>query len=114
MEKNRLIECYTDTNFADAWNAGNLDDASNILWRDGYVMYYAGFPVSWKSKLQPEIVLSTAETEYIALLEALRNVIPCMEVLKEMKPIFNLYPQKSKIVNRAQSTKIFKVVLLWS
>ena len=38
-----------------------------------------------KSKLQTEIALSTTKAEYIGLSYALREVIPLMELLKEMK-----------------------------
>ncbi len=37
---------------------------------------YAGCPIYWQSKLQTEIALSTAEAEYIALSQALRETLP--------------------------------------
>jgi hypothetical protein len=40
----------------------------------GYVIMYANCPIFWASKLQTEIALSTAEAEYIALSQALREV----------------------------------------
>jgi len=33
----------------------------------GYVFYLAGGPISWKSKLQPTVALSSTEAEYMAL-----------------------------------------------
>jgi hypothetical protein len=39
----------------------------------------------WASKLQTQTALSTTEAEYIAISMALRNVIPIMELIKEMK-----------------------------
>ena len=44
-----------------------------------------GCPVIWKSQLQTEIALSSTESEYIGLSYALREVIPIMELLREMK-----------------------------
>ena len=41
----------------------------------------------WKSQLQMEIALSSTESEYTGLSYALREVIPMMEILKEMKSI---------------------------
>lgn len=46
---------------------------------------YAGIPIIHKSQLQTEIALSTTESEYTGLNYALRETIPLMELLKEMK-----------------------------
>ena len=46
---------------------------------------YKGCPLSWKSQLQTEIALSSTESEYTGLSYALREAIPIMEMLKEMK-----------------------------
>ena len=53
--------------------------------RHGYVIMYAGCPIVWKSQLQNEIALSTTEAELIGLSYSLREAIPIMEILKEMK-----------------------------
>ncbi len=50
-----------------------------------YIIMYAGVPLSWKSQLQGEICLSSTESEYTGLSYALREAIPIMEMLKEMK-----------------------------
>ena len=39
----------------------------------------------WKSQLQTEISLSTTESEYTGLSHSLREAIPIMELLNEMK-----------------------------
>lgn len=46
---------------------------------------YENCPILWKSQLQTEICLSSTESEYVGLSYALREVIPIMEVMKEMK-----------------------------
>ena len=51
---------------------------------------YAGCPVLWYSKLQTQIALSTAEAEYIALIQAIHDVIPFMEIMKEVTFIFDI------------------------
>ena len=63
--------------------------------RTGYVLRYAGCPITWCSKLQTEIVLSTAEAEYIALSHALREVIPTMDFLNDLKSVIDLHVPKA-------------------
>ena len=41
----------------------------------GYVMTYAGGAVSWQSRLQKTVALSTTEAEYMAAVEAGKEVI---------------------------------------
>jgi len=63
--------------------------------RTGFVIKYANCPIYWKSKLQTELALSTAEAEYIALSMALREVIPLMRMMEELKDSFpQLYVDK--------------------
>ncbi len=38
-------------------------------------------PISWASKLQSQIAMSTTEAEYIAMSQALRDVIPVMNLI---------------------------------
>ena len=49
---------------------------------------YAGCPIVWASKLQIRVSLSTAETEYITLSTALREVIPAMNLMRDLNVIF--------------------------
>ena len=53
--------------------------------RTGYVIKYANCPIIWCSKLQTEIALSTTESEYISLSQSLRDMLPLMELLKEIR-----------------------------
>ena len=48
-------------------------------------MFFSSCPIVWASKLQSQVVLSTTEAEYIAMSMALRDVIPLMELIKEMR-----------------------------
>jgi hypothetical protein len=50
-----------------------------------WIVFYAGCPVCWASKLQSQVALSTTEAEYIAMSMALRDVIPVMNLIGEMK-----------------------------
>ena len=53
--------------------------------RTGYVIMYAICPIISASKLQTEITLSTTESEYVALSQSLRDVIPLLALLEELK-----------------------------
>ncbi len=46
--------------------------------------FLAGCLVSWASKLQSQVTLSTTEAEYIAMSQALCDVIPIMRLLQKM------------------------------
>jgi hypothetical protein len=52
---------------------------------DMWLCSYGGCPIIWASQLQSEIALSTTEAEYLALSTALRNTIPLMRLLNELK-----------------------------
>ena len=55
---------------------------------------FAGCPITWGSKLQTEIALSTTESEYIALSSAMREVIPFMGLVQEISQTFGLINRK--------------------
>ena len=75
-DKSRGLECYVDADFSGGWTQANADNAENVMSRTGYSIMYAVCPIHFVSKLQTDIALSTAEAEYIALSQALREVIP--------------------------------------
>ncbi|KAL7475458.1 hypothetical protein ACHAW6_001370 [Cyclotella cf. meneghiniana] len=78
--------CYADADFAGEWNR---DFAQNNLRtttsRSGWFIIYANCLVILCSKLQSQMVLSTTEAEYIALSQALCDVIPVMSLLGKMR-----------------------------
>ena len=84
-------EVFVDADFAGGWDPGDALNADNVYSCTGYVISYAGCPIFWQSKLQTEIALSTAEAEYIALSQALRETIPMTNLMREMNAIFPLY-----------------------
>jgi hypothetical protein len=52
--------------------------------------------------VQTEIALSTAEAEYIAMLQALRETIPLATLMREMNEIFPLYLPSPKFIIKVQ------------
>ena len=88
--KSKGLECYVDADFAGGWNIMDSEDASSVYSRTGYVITYAGCAIHWVSKLQSEVALSTTESEYIALSQAMRDVIPLIDLLEEVDKIIPL------------------------
>jgi len=67
------FECYCDADFSGNWNHHLAPtDPATAKSRSGWVIYYAGCPIIWASKLQTQVALSTTEAEYIAMSMALR------------------------------------------
>lgn len=80
------MTCYVDANFSGDWLPETAEnDSTTARSRSGYVILYSGCPVVWASKLQTEIALSSTESEYISLSQSLREVIPMMRLINEMK-----------------------------
>jgi hypothetical protein len=65
--------------------ATETEDPSMAKSCTGYIITYMGCPIVWASCLQTVFALSTAEAEYIALSTVLRDVVPMMDLLTEMK-----------------------------
>ena len=53
--------------------------------RTGYIIRFMKCPLIFASKLQTLCTLSTTKDEYVALSESLRETIPIMELIKEIK-----------------------------
>jgi len=53
----------------------------------GYVFFLAGGPITWKSKLQPTVALSSTEAEYMALTPAAQEAISLRELFAELTGI---------------------------
>ena len=73
--RHKLVMAYSpsltlpsvDADFVGGWSQANANSADNTMSCKGYVIMCAGCPILRSSKLQTEIALSTAETEYITL-----------------------------------------------
>jgi hypothetical protein len=83
---NHLFECWVNMDFVGNWDRVNADvDPSTAKSRTGYIINYGGCPITWASKLQTEVALSTTEAEYNALSTSLREVIHLMQLIEEAK-----------------------------
>ncbi|CAL1383495.1 unnamed protein product [Linum trigynum] len=71
-----ILDGYTDANMA-----GDVDSRKST---SGYMMTFAGAAVSWQSKLQKCVALSTTEAEYIAVTEACKEMLWLKKFLQEL------------------------------
>jgi len=55
-----------------------------MLSQIGYVLVYHGCPISWTSKLQMEIALSTTEAKYQALRTCMQHLLPMQTLIQEL------------------------------
>ncbi len=79
------FDVYMDANFACNWKHSEAKSQDTARSQHGYIILYAGCPILWVSQLQTEIMLSSTESEFIGLSNALHATIPIMELVKELK-----------------------------
>ena len=81
-----LFDCWVDADYAGNWRYKDAQvDPMTSKSRSGWIIRFAGAPITWSSKMQTITALSTTEAEYIALSTSLREVIPLMGMLKEAR-----------------------------
>ena len=100
-ELSRVIKFVIDTkwkglsispnfNSENIWNLKGYSDSDYCADKEtrrsvtGFIIYLLGVPVSWKSKGQRGVTLSTTEAEYVALSEAVREIKFITQVLESM------------------------------
>ena len=71
-----MLEGFTDFDMS-----GDVDSRRST---SGNVMTYAGGAVSWKSRLQKLVALLTTEAEYMAAMEARKELIWMRDFLSEL------------------------------
>jgi hypothetical protein len=93
------LDCYVDADYAGLWRYEDDQDPICVKSRTGYVFTIAGCPVTWASKLQTEIALSTLEAEYIALSSAMREFLPMRRLFKEIGEKMNLQLEEKGLLH---------------
>jgi hypothetical protein len=84
-DRDKGFKCYCDADFSGDWNRHLAPfDPSTAKSRSGWIVFYAGCPVIWASKLQIQVALSITEAEYIAMSQSLRDVLPIMFLVQEI------------------------------
>ena len=73
---------YTDSNYA-----GDKETRISVT---GYILFFMGVPIIWKSKSQWSITLSSSEAEYVALSEAAKDIKFVYQLLQSIGMIVKL------------------------
>ena len=84
------IECFVDAGFCGDYMKDLANDAQSLMSRTGYIIRLWNCPIIWVSKVQTEITLSTTEAEYVALSQAMRDVIPFLDLISEIAEHYEL------------------------
>ena len=68
--------------YSDADWAGDIDDRKST---SGYLCQIGGTAISWRSKKQTCVALSTAEAEYMALVNAAQEAIWLRQLITDLR-----------------------------
>jgi ribonuclease HI len=71
-----IVEVYTDADWA-----GDKEDRKST---SGMALLINGVMISWKCKKQTSVALSTAEAEYVAMVEGIKEALGASECLREI------------------------------
>ena len=83
----RMVPIFNDG----TWKLEELNDCDFANDKDtrysvyGYIIYFCAVPVVWKSKSMKSFVLSTAEAEYVAVSEVVKEIKFLYQMLRSME-----------------------------
>ena len=84
-DPNKSVETYADADFAGNWYKPDAEfDVNTARSRTGFILTYCACLVTWASKLQPIISLSSTEADYVSLSHSMRETIPLMGTIAEI------------------------------
>jgi hypothetical protein len=67
--------------YSDSDWAGDKDNRRSV---SGFVMFLCSVPIVWRSKQQKSVALSSSEAEFVAVSEAVKEVVFVLQVLESM------------------------------
>lgn len=76
-----------DADLAGSWHKEFSHLRNSVLSHTRFLITYCGCPVTWSSKLQSEITLSTTEAESITRSMATRQLIPLCRIMEEISQL---------------------------
>ena len=83
----RMVPIFNDG----MWKLEELSDSDSANDKDtrysvyGYIIYFCGVQVAWKSKSMKSVVLSTTEAEYVAVSEVVKEIKVLYQMLTSME-----------------------------
>jgi len=80
-------ELFNLEGISDSEYAGNKDTRISVY---GYILYFCGAPISWKSKSGKSVTLSSTEAEYFAMSEIAKEAIYAKQLIESMGIIIQL------------------------
>ena len=78
------VDVYPDADFAGMYGHEKPTDPASTKSCSGFIILFAGVPILWQSRLQTETALSTMEAEVNALAVCMRELIPIIDMVKEL------------------------------
>ena len=70
------LVCFSDSDYA-----GDPDSRRSV---SGYVLFAMGVPIVWRSQGQKSVTLSSSEAEWIAMSEAVKDIMFLVQLLQSM------------------------------
>ena len=84
------LDMFVDADFAGLWGVEPPTSSISVKSRTGYLIALSGCYIISKSGLQSSIAQSTGESEYIALSQSLRSLLPIQATLSEIIESLNI------------------------
>ena len=84
-DRTKGFECCVDADFAGAWSPSEALDPAACFSRTGCIVFHAGCPVIWSSKMQNTIALSTTEAEHTASSASMRDIVHPLNLADELQ-----------------------------
>jgi len=106
MKSEDKLQAFTDSDWA-----RDVDDRKSCT---GNVIMLAGGPISWRSKKQASVALSTMEAEYAALAEVSREVVYLKRLLsyigfeKYIQPPIHIYCDNQSAIELSKNAVLHK------
>jgi len=94
------LDCYVDADFSGLFGIEDSLDPVSSKSRTGYVFRLGNCPVLWVSRLQQETTLSTTEAEYVAMSQAMRDLLPMRQLVLEIAKGLKVATTKSTVFSK--------------